>query len=82
MGTSTTPRHRAETSPSAFWGDLRRAAARVIAGRDLYADDAILRPAVAQASSITPAPTAPDNRKGTTVVGGAYTGLSEPYALG
>ena len=45
MGTVTTPRHRADVPRTAVWADLRRGAAHILAGRDLSADDAILRPA-------------------------------------
>jgi len=43
MGLATTPRHRAETSRAQAFADLRRRAAQLVVGRDLYADDAILR---------------------------------------
>ena len=43
MGTATTPRHRADVPRTAAWADLRRSAARLLAGRDLYADDLVLR---------------------------------------
>lgn len=43
MGTASTPRHRADVSRGPRWADLRRVAARLLAGRDLYADDLVLR---------------------------------------
>ena len=68
MGTATTPRHRAEVPRTVAWADLRRSVARLLAGRDLYADDAILRPAVVTAAA------RPDNRKRHHLEGGAYAG--------
>lgn len=52
MGTVTTPRHRAETSRSLAFAELRRSLARRLAGRDLYEDDKVLRPAVAGAAPV------------------------------
>lgn len=40
---TVTPRHRAETSRSQAFADLRRRVALVVVGRDLYADDRVLR---------------------------------------
>lgn len=61
MATATTPRHRAEVPRTAVWADLRRSVAHLLAGRDLYADDVILRPAVARAVP-------PERRGGRTAV--------------
>ena len=60
MGSDTTPRHRAEMPRTAAWSDLRRSVAHLLAGRDLYADDLLLRPVTADdeeiwAAAITPA---------------------------
>lgn len=55
MATATTPRHRAEVPPTAVWADLRRSVARLLAGRDLYADDLVLRPAVVRPATPQPA---------------------------
>lgn len=41
--TTTTPRHRADLPREQALADLRRGLARVLVGRDLYADDAVLR---------------------------------------
>ncbi len=43
MGITTTPRHRAERPRGIAWPELRRSVAHVLAGRDLYADDLVLR---------------------------------------
>ena len=55
MATATTPRHRADVPRRAVWADLRRGVARLLAGRDLYADDAIRRPAGVRPSAPQPA---------------------------
>ena len=52
MGSVTTPRHRADTTRSLAFADLRRSLAHLLAGRDLYEDDKILRPAVAGAGPV------------------------------
>ncbi len=43
MGPVTTPRHRADVPRTQAFADLRRRAAQFVVGRDLYADDALLR---------------------------------------
>lgn len=43
MGLATTPRHRADVPRAQAFAELRRRAAQLVVGRDLYADDALLR---------------------------------------
>lgn len=43
MGLAATPRHRAEVSRTQAFAALRRRAAHLVVGRDLYADDQVLR---------------------------------------
>lgn len=40
---AVTPRHRAEPGPGRLRSDLLRGVARLLVGRDLYADDLLLR---------------------------------------
>lgn len=76
MGTATTPRHRAEKSPTALWGDLRRRAAHLLAGRDLYADDAILRPTGTRPAGVVK-PTAVDEAR-TSLLPATRSGIPSP----
>lgn len=43
MGPATTPRHRADVPRAQAFAELRRRAAQLVVGRDLYADDVLLR---------------------------------------
>ena len=43
MGLATTPRHRADVPRAQAFAELRRRAAQLVVGRDLYADDVLLR---------------------------------------
>jgi len=53
MGPATTPRHRADISRAQVFAELRRRAAQLVVGRDLYADDVILRGATGRPTETT-----------------------------
>ena len=55
MGLVHTPRHRAEVPRQVKLANLRRGLATLLAGRDLYADDRILRPDVPDRAARAPA---------------------------
>ena len=49
-----TPRHRAERRRGPDLADLRRRTARVVIGRDLYADDLVLKDEARTENAVVP----------------------------